>query len=157
MQQSIFDALHRQAQGTELLCMLLQEEYALLRAGRPDHVAGLEMSIQELIRQLVRERECMRRLLNGWGYAGLNDFVGRVDGPSADNFLLWRRKLADWEQDCARQATMNADLAMAMWKQSGQLLSHFQNQVAPRERNTYTAKGSWHNRPSTAALVRGRL
>ena len=52
---------------------------------------------------------------------------------------------------------INADLAMALWKQSGVLLSHFRNQVAPRERNTYTAKGTWQDRTATATLVRGRM
>ena len=57
MQDIILGSLIRQAKGTELLCLLLREEYALLREGQPDQVAGLEMGIQELIRQLVRERE----------------------------------------------------------------------------------------------------
>ena len=45
---------------------------------------------------------------------------------------------------------------MALWEQSGQLLSQFQKRVAPAERNTYTARGIWNNRPASAALVSGR-
>jgi hypothetical protein len=72
-------------------------------------------------------------------------------------FETWRAKIIAHEQDSGRQATINADLAMALWKQSGVLLSHFRNQVAPRERNTYTAKGTWQDRTATATLVRGRM
>ncbi len=45
MQDIILGSLIRQAKGTELLCLLLREEYALLREGQPDQVAGLEMGI----------------------------------------------------------------------------------------------------------------
>lgn len=157
MRQITLGSLIRQARGTELLCQLLREEHALLRAGKPDAVAGLEMSIQELIRQLVRERESLADALQRAGFAKLGPFLDGLGEVERRVFETWRAKIIADEQESARQATVNADLAMALWKQSGSLLSHFQSQVAPKERNTYTAKGTWRDRTATATLLRGRF
>ncbi len=157
MQQIILGSLIRQAKGTELLCLLLREEYALLREGRPDQVTGLEIVIQELIRQLVREREFLVRRLHLAGVAKLGIFLEGLNSGDQRIFETWRAMIITHEQESARQTTLNSSLAMALWEQSGILLKHFQDQVAPRDRNTYTAKGTWHNRTATATLVRGRM
>lgn len=157
MQNIILGSLIRQAKGTELLCLLLREEYALLREGQPDMVAGIEMGIQELIRQLVREREFLVSRLQLAELDKLGVLLDTLGPGDRLVFETWRAKIITHEQDSGRQATINADLAMALWKQSGVLLSHFRNQVAPRERNTYTAKGTWQDRTATATLVRGRM
>ena len=157
MHQTILASLIRQAKGTELLLSLLREEYALLRKGRPDEVAGLEMVIQELVRQLVREREFLIRVLERAGYVRLADFLSGLDPAERGEFEVWRARIIVHEQEGARQTSINSDLAMALWEQSGNLLRHFQSQVVPRERNTYTARGTWGSRPATATMVRGRL
>jgi hypothetical protein len=157
MQQIILGSLIRQAKGSELLCQLLREEYALLRAGEPDRVAALEMSIQELIRQLVREREALTARLQANGTTNLAAFLEGLSPADRRIFETWRAKVITHEQDSGQLASVNADLAMALWKQSGVLLSHFQNQIAPKERTTYSAKGTWQDRATTATLVRGRL
>ena len=157
MRQITLGSLVRQARGTELLCTLLREEHALLRQGQPDTVAGLEISIQDLIRQLVREREFLAERLHLAGFEKLAGFLDGLGEAERKVFETWRARVIAGEQESARQATINADLAMALWKQSGSLLTHFQNRVAPRERNTYTAKGRWQDRTATATLVRGRL
>ena len=56
MYASLHASLHRQAKALELLCQLLEEEYGILLSRRADDVAGLEFSIQELIRQLAVEK-----------------------------------------------------------------------------------------------------
>ncbi len=157
MRQITLGSLVRQAKGTELLCTLLREEHALLRQGQPDTVAGLEISIQDLIRQLVREREFLAERLQLAGFEKLAVFLDGLGEAERKVFETWRARVITGEQESARQATINADLAMALWKQSGSLLTHFQNRVAPRERTTYTAKGRWQDRTATATLVRGRL
>jgi hypothetical protein len=157
MRQITLQSLVRQAKGSELLCTLLQKEHVLLRQGQPDKVAGLEICIQDLIRQLVREREFLTRRLQAAGFDRLAAFLDGLGEAERRVFETWRARIIAGEQESGRQATVNADLAMALWKQSGALLSHFQNQVAPRERTTYTAKGRWQDRTATATLVRGRL
>ena len=157
MQNIILGSLIRQAKGTELLCLLLREEYALLREGQPDKVAGIEMGIQELIRQLVREREFLVSRLQLAELDKLGVLLDTLGPGDRLVFETWQAKIITHEQDSGQLASINADLAMALWKQSGVLLSHFQNQVAPRERNTYSSKGTWQDRTATATLVRGRL
>lgn len=157
MLQLISDSLTRQAKGSQLLTTMLQEEYALLRAGQPDQIATLELSIQELIRQLVREREFLLRVLESGGFARLRPYLNSLDPADQARLEGLLAQLSEHEQASARQSTVNADLAMALWAQSGELLQFFQNKVSPQVRQTYTAKGTWYHRPATAALVHGRL
>ena len=157
MQQNILASLIRQAKGTELLLSLLREEYALLRKGQPEEVTGLEMTIQELVRQLVREREFLIRVLDRAGRGRLTEYLSGLGLEERAPFETWRARIVAHEQESARQTNVNSNLAMALWEQSGNLLRHFQNQIAPRERNTYTARGTWGSRPATATMVSGRL
>jgi hypothetical protein len=157
MQQIILASLIRQAKGTELLYALLREEYALLRSGQPGEVTGLEMIIQELVRQLVREREFLIRRLDLAGQGRLANFLEGLESGARGVFEEWQTRIVAHEQESARQTTINSKLAMALWEQSGNLLRHFQGQIVPRERNTYTAKGTWGNRAASATMVRGRL
>lgn len=157
MNQIILHSLIRQSKASELLCMLLQKEYSLLREGRPDQVAGLEMAVQELIRQLVREREFLIRRLGLEGFSRLGEYLENLSESDRQTVDSWQEKITAFEQESARQSSVNAELAMALWEQSGLLLSQFQKQVAPTERNTYTARGTWNSRPASAALVHGRL
>lgn len=157
MQQIVLSSLIRQAKGTQLLNFLLQEEYSLLKSGKPQQVAGLEMTIQELIRQLVREREALQRRLAEMGLHKLAAYLETVDDADRELLMSWHRKVLDTEQTSAKQASINADLAMALWTQSGKILSYLHKQVTPKEQNTYSAKGTWLQRPTTAALVYGRL
>jgi hypothetical protein len=105
----------------------------------------------------VRERESLTSRLQAAGMDKLAMFLEAL--PPADRriFETWRAKIITHEQDSGQLASINAELAMALWKQSGVMLRHFQNQIAPRERTTYSAKGTWQDRASTATLVRGRL
>lgn len=157
MRQIILQSLVRQAKGVELLCFLLREEYSLLRAGKPDEVAGLEIMVQELIRQLVREREFLVRRLRQAGFERLGLFEATLAEPERKILQAWQARIVTHEQESARQSGINADLAMGLWKQSGALLKKFHEQVTPRERNVYTARGTWHERTSTATLLNGRF
>ena len=111
MQQIILGSLIRQAKGTELLCQLLREEYSLLRAGKPDQVTGLELCIQDLIRQLVREREALISRLHGRGMTNLAVFLEGLSPADRRIFETWRAKIITHEQDSGHLASINADLA----------------------------------------------
>lgn len=151
------ESLTRQTRGTQLLVMLLEQEYALLRAGKPDQVAGIEIPIQELIRQLVREREFLLRMLKGHGFPRLKAYLGTLTEEERACCEQLIQAQTDLEQASARQATQNGELALALWKQSGQLLEQFQGRIAPREQTTYNAHGAWRSRPASPVLVSGRL
>ena len=89
MNRIILHSLVRQARGSELLCTLLREEYSLLREGRPDQVAGLEISTQELIRQLVREREFLIRRLGVEGFFRLAEYLDGLPGAARQAADAW--------------------------------------------------------------------
>ena len=63
---TIRENLARQEKAMGLLAGLLQEEFSLLREGKPQDVTGLEMSIQELIRQIAEERAQLKATVLAW-------------------------------------------------------------------------------------------
>ena len=56
MQKQIMGSLTRQSKALELLESLLGQELRLLKKDAPRAVAGLEFSIQDLLRQIAVER-----------------------------------------------------------------------------------------------------
>nr|MCR4667382.1 flagellar protein FlgN [Desulfovibrio sp.] len=65
MYQLIVSSLDRQNKGLSLLQKLLLKEYEIICERKVDLVAHAEFSIQELIRQLVVEKEFVMGLLKG--------------------------------------------------------------------------------------------
>ena len=157
MEQLVVQSIARQAKGAQLLAMLLEEEHRLLRAGTPQAVAGVELMVQELVRQLAAERALVRRLLGGLGVERVGDLMAQMEeGPRA-KCQEWLQALEEGEQKSARQSMINMDLAEALLAQTRGLLARIQRDVLPRESHVYTARGMWQRRAPDAALVHGRL
>lgn len=156
MKERIRQHIDRQVKGMQLLHDLLAEEYALLRERRPEDVSAVEFSIHELMRQLAAERESTIYLLHGYS---LEEFVDEQPEDERAPFVFMVAELKRLEGLCTRQASMNSELALALYDQSRQLLEYLHGQIAPKEnQNTYSARGGYAraNRPQ-AALIRGRL
>jgi hypothetical protein len=66
-------------------------------------------------------------------------------------------RLENQEQECARKAAFNADIAQALMDQSASLLSYLQGQLSPVVRNTYASSGRWHELSAGSSLVSGRF
>jgi len=67
------------------------------------------------------------------------------------------QEIDDLEQICARQASMNAELALALHDQSQALLDHIQDAVKPKNTNTYGKMGRYTQQRPEAVMLRGRL
>lgn len=149
--------LHRQRAALGLLSGLLAEEAACLRGGDPQGVSRLEMSIQELIRQVVAERvelKAMARALRP-DLERLDDLLATL--PEAGVLAETVEAIDRLEQRCARLSAMNAELALALHDQSRGLLDHFKELIIPRRTETYTSRGAFPKGFREAAIMRGTL
>lgn len=155
MYQEICGSLFRQHKGLLLLADLLEEEYGYLRQRDTDHVAALEFSLQELIRQLAVEKSMVIRRLGG---AKLLEYAA---GLTEEDALALRELYVTvdiGEQSAARQASRNAELSLALLDQSTRNLKALAGQIIPSTGDTYCRRGGMQQASHPqAALISGRL
>lgn len=138
---------------------LLVEEFSHLLDGKPEKVSALEMSLQELMRQIAAERLELKDALGAKPGVDvrlsncLEDFSPE-EGKAIMNIA---QKVDDVEQTCARQAEKNRTLALALYDQSSAMISYLHEQVKPKNTVAYGANGRFASAPKGAPLVSGRL
>ena len=153
--ERVFSGLQRQQKAMELLQSLLIEEFELLAVRDTEAVAHLEFSIHELLRQINSEKMQVIRLLEG---QKARDYATTLPEKARESVLDLLRMLDGLEQDCARQATYNAELSLSLLDQSRALLHTLHERLAPRTGSTYGRHGAMRNiRRPEAALLAGRL
>lgn len=146
--------LVRQWKGLELLESLLEEEFGLLRARDTDAISALEFSIHELLRQLAVERMEVKNVMQGTKAMEYADLLPREEGEAIRALLI---AIDSAEQRCARSASHNAEISLALLDQSHALLTHLHDAVTPKQQNTYGAKGQFREHRLGASLFSGRL
>ena len=78
------------------------------------------------------------------------------EGRRAELRELWQQ-IDDCEQHCSRQASINAELSLALLYQSKNVLTYLHKRIQPQTASTYGRSGDFlHKRPD-AALISGRL
>ncbi len=155
MYDLIYNTLHRQERALALLASLLDEEFDLMVKGETAEVMSLEMSIHELIRQLVREKNSIITMLGG---GRLQDYIAmQLDEEKAELSALFQA-IDDGEQYCSKKASQNAELSLALLDQSDKLLTFLHKQVQPPKDNTYGRKGHYAaSQKPQAAIISGSL
>lgn len=155
MYRIIHDNLNRQAKGLKLLSQLLDEEFSLLMDRKTDEIMSLEFSIHELVRQLATEKLGVRKALGGGKVLDYAEM--QTDEPArAELRSLWQQ-IDDSEQYCSHQASINAELSLALLDQSKNILTYLHKRIQPQTPSTYDRSGEFlHKRPD-AALISGRL
>lgn len=160
MLQLIQANLSRQVRALELLSSLLEEEFAALMGRKPQDVSILELSIQDLMRQLVGERLQLRRFISA-GYPGLErlrDVLAKVPAETAAKISADLADLDRGEQLCAMQADKNRQLALGLYDQSMQLLTHLHKAIQPTRADVYGKRGRFAKAPQgQASFFSGRL
>ena len=154
MFEIIRNNLDRQCLGLELLASLLDEEFSLLMEHNTAEIMSIELSIHELIRQLATEKREVRTLLGG----GLvRDYAAMLmDDDKAELLALWQA-IDTSEQACARKASQNAELSLALLDQSKSMLNYLHKQVQPQTPTTYAKNGAYRQQRPQASLISGRL
>ncbi|OGR34451.1 MAG: hypothetical protein A2051_00840 [Desulfovibrionales bacterium GWA2_65_9] len=160
MLQLIQANLSRQVCALELLSSLLEEEFAALMGRQPQDVSVLELSVQDLMRQLVVERMQLRRFI-GAGYPGLErmrDVMAKLPAETAAKLSADLANMDRSEQLCAMQADKNRQLALGLFDQSMQLLTHLHQAIQPSKGDVYGKRGRFTKPPQgQASFFSGRL
>lgn len=155
MYQIIRESLNRQDRALALLHELLEEEYQTLMKRDASAIAGLEFSIQELIRQLAVEKSLVIRNLDGRRV--LEYAKERSEEERAELEKLFAGIDAS-EQLVSRQASRNAQLSLGLLDQSTFTLQALTSEAAPPRAGTYGRKGGMcYELHPQAALISGRL
>lgn len=151
--------LGRQSKAVLLLSMLLQEEFSLLMNKDPHGVTGVELVIQELMRQISAERMSMRSFVQKFDPAAqrLSQILPAIEDEQRKDIERLLSKIDELEQKCGIQATKNHQLAQALLEQSSSMLDFLHKEITPKERNVYSARGRYSNPKPQASLINGRL
>ncbi|MDO9632195.1 MAG: flagellar export chaperone FlgN [Humidesulfovibrio sp.] len=160
MLQLIQANLSRQVRALELLSSLLEEEFAALMDRRPQDVSVLEISVQNLMRQLVTERMQLRRFISA-GYPGLvrlRDVLAKLSAEATTQISADLLDLDKVEQLCAMQADKNRQLALALFDQSMEVLTHLHKAIQPNRSDVYGKRGRFAKpAQGQASFFSGRL
>ena len=154
MYTETYQNLNRQEKALEVLKSLLAEEFSELCNRKPETITALEFSIHELMRQIANERTALKSSLGG---QRLRDVLPMLSEEEQGNLNDLLARIEVLEKHCSRQASMNAELAMALHDQSQALLNHIQTQIQPRNNATYGKTGAYTQSRPEAVLIHGRL
>lgn len=146
--------LVRQYKGLLVLELLVGEEFAHLRNNKPQDVTATEFAIHELMRQLAVERLELKRTLGGKRLREVMELLPEEQQAELDALLV---SIDEAEQRCARQASINTKLALALHDQSQNLIDFIHEQIKPKNQNTYGKMGRYTESRPDAALIRGRF
>jgi len=143
MTERIVANLTRQKLTLELLEKLQAEEISHLMDLNPAAVSSVELSIQELLRQLMVEREELRAMTRSIdpGASRLAQILGGMDDLSRKTVNILLHDIDKLEQSRAVQAEKNSRMALALFEQSKSYVSFIQEKITPKP-PTYTRRGA---------------
>ncbi|QJB57364.1 flagellar export chaperone FlgN [Pseudodesulfovibrio sp. zrk46] len=155
----IEENLVRQNKAIMLLFILLEEEFTRLMSSNPQSVSQIELSIQELMRQIAVERASLRRMVGKVveGAQRVSELYPVMDEQTRESFEQMISMLDETEQKCGVQASKNNEMAMALFDQSKSLLEFMHNQIKPKNNHAYSAAGRYAKAANSARLLTGRL
>ena len=152
-------SLVRQEKGFGLLHSLLEEEFAHLGGQDPEAVFRIELSIQQLLRQLALEREHLHAQVSELAGPGtdLSQLMQGLQGTTKQELESILARTSGLERLCSRQASVNAEMVLALVDQGQQLIEFLCREVAPRDSSTYSCKGVVKCGKSATPLLRGSM
>ncbi len=151
----ISSSLVRQEKALILLKTLMKEEFELLLENKVDEISPIEFSIHELLRQIANEKEDTIKNLGG---GKVLDFAQMLPDDQRVTLEKNYRAVDLAEQQCAKQATLNSEVSLALLRQSDQLVKELTQAVTPKVQASYGNKGTYNKAvKSDAVLISGRL
>ena len=115
---------------------------------------ALEFSIHELLRQLAVEKQEVRTLLGG---GKLLDYAAMLDEEQGDALREMYHVADSYEQACARQASLNSELSLALLDVSKETVDFLYSRLVPENTTVYGRGGGYVQSRPEAALISGRL
>jgi len=155
----IEENLVRQNKAMLLMFFLLEEEFSRLTQLKPQSVSHVELSIQELMRQVAAERLSLRRMVVRMEPSAqrVRDILPGLSEEETGAILELLARLDETEQKCGVQASKNQQLAMALFDQSQGLLNFMHDQIKPKSTTTYGRTARFAKGVNDARLLSGRL
>ena len=147
--------LTRQFKALEYLDTLLEEEFELLQQRDTDAVTNQEFSIHELLRQIAVERIDLRQTLQNTPVLDYASILSEDEQKESIRRLYYL--IDSLEQRCARQASRNAELSLALLDQGQKLLTFLHDQLTPRSTDVYGARGKLRQSRPSATIYSGRM
>lgn len=159
MTRRIEEILARQERALLLLKELLGEEFSHLTERNPRAVSQLELSIQELLRQIANERGALKRAVKSVSPIAerVRDLFASLAAPERMRLTAMLESMDRTEQACAVQAAKNQELALGLHDQSKSLLDFLHKEIQPVSTDAYSAKGRYAQPAAQASFLRGRL
>lgn len=159
MLKRITENLDRQHKGVLLLKTLLEEEYSLLQKGEAQEVSRIELSLQELMRQIMQERMNLKAMVKqvNQGAERLAHLYDVMPSEAAEEIKTVLATIDSNEQVCAKQADKNRIMALGFHEQSSSMINFLQEKMKPKSENTYSARGRYAQVSPQAALLSGRF
>lgn len=160
MIRMIQENLSRQACALEMLSSLLEEEFSGLMNRKPQEVSILELSIQELMRQLAAERISLRGHISASfpGMARVHEVMATLPEAEAAGLGELLQSIDRAEQLCAIQADKNRHFALGLYDQSLQLLQELHRSIEPGKSDVYSRRGRYAKTTQTQpTMVHGRF
>ncbi len=156
--ERIKKGLCRQIKALSLLHQLQVEEYEILRSSNKTQLSNNQFSIQALLKQILKEREHLKRLLReGWGVDRLSEIQGKLPEGEWEGLEKLLSTLREMEERCSIQSTRNADLAIAHLEQTRELVQFLYDKIKPKEKFTYSRYGKFEEKSSGPYIINGRL
>ncbi|WP_320169054.1 flagellar export chaperone FlgN [Maridesulfovibrio sp.] len=151
--------ISRQSKAVMLLSVLLQEEFSLLMNKDPQNVTRIELTIQDLMRQISSERLSLRNFIQKIDSSAcrLGEILPAIADDQRAEIEQLLARMDELEQKCAVQATKNHQLARALLEQSSSMLDFLHREITPKQQNVYSARGRYTNPSPQASLINGRL
>ena len=155
----IEENLVRQNKAMLLMYFLLEEEFSRLTQLKPQSVSQVELSIQELMRQMAAERVSLRRMVARVEPTAkrVREILHCVSEEESGSVTELLARLDAIEQKCGVQAAKNQQLAMALFDQSKGLLNFMHDQIKPKSTTAYARTGRFARGVNDARLLNGRL
>jgi hypothetical protein len=155
----IEENLVRQNKAMLLMYFLLEEEFSRLTQLKPQSVSQVELSIQELMREVAAERASLRRMVARVEPSArrVREILPGLGEEEAGAVVELLERLDETEQKCGVQASKNQQMAMALFDQSKGLLNFMHNQIKPKSTTAYARTGRFAKGVNDARLLSGRL
>ena len=155
MYDIIITSLNRQDKALGVLFDLLEEEYELLMKRDTDAIAANEFSLQELIKQLLHEKNVVIRALGGIRASQYAETLPEEQGRPLLDLLA---SIDKGEQNTSRNASRNAQLCLALLDQNTRNLNKFTEHAVPKTSFVYGRRGAMRTvAHPEASFVTGRM
>ncbi len=157
----IQENISRQLKALSLLQSLLEEEFSKLSQQDVASITPIELSIQELMRQIVAERKSLKLLIQqiNPNATRLHEILPNIEEEARTALDALLQKIKISEGLCNAQAEKNRNIVLALHEQSSKLVAFMQKILTPsHEKFGYSAKGQFvSNSSSPPTLMRGKL